>query len=99
MDRLMALWRGDLSLGEAFWTWAVLGALVVNVTTSVAFLALVSADRPWLALAAGYALSVPYNLVVLVGVWRAAARDEGPALWADLARVASLVLFAVLSLT
>lgn len=77
----------------------MLGALVVNVTTSIAFLALVAADRPWLALFAGYAPSVPYNLVVLVGVWRSAARDEGPVLWADLARVASLVLFAVLSLT
>jgi hypothetical protein len=99
MDRLGALWRGEMRLGEAFWTWAVLGGLFVNVSTSVVFLILITQDRPVMALIAGYGISLPYNLLALVGVWRSAARHDGPALEADLARGASAVLMAVLSAT
>lgn len=35
----------------------------------------------------------------VVGVWRFAARFEGPVIHADLARVATVILMAVLSLT
>jgi hypothetical protein len=42
---------------------------------------------------------VPYNILVLVGVWRAAARHPGPVVQADLARGASALLMTVLSLT
>lgn len=94
-----ALWRGEMPLGDAFWTWAVLGGLLVNVASSLLFLTLMTQDRPWIALAAGYGPSLPYNLLVLVGVWRAASRHEGDPLHADLARGGSVVLLAVLSLT
>jgi len=99
MKKLKALWRGDMPLGDAFWGWVVLGGLVVNVTTSVVFLVLISLDQPWPALLVGYGLSLPYNLVALVGVWRSAARHEGPQAQADLARGASVIWLAVLSLT
>lgn len=98
MGRLRALWRGELPLGEAFWTWAVLGGLLVNVPTSIAFLALVAADLPLLALIVGKGLSLPYNLLATVGVWRSAARSGFPLL-ADLGRGAVLLLMAALSLT
>lgn len=90
---------GDLPLGDAFWTWVVVGGLLVNLSTSVAFLALISADLPWAALGIGYGLALPYNAVALVGVWRSAARHEGLRSEADLARGASAILIAVLSLT
>lgn len=96
---MAALWRGELALAEAFWTWAVLVALLVNVSTTGLFLALIAADRPWAALALGYALPVAYNVVALVGVWRSAARHTGPPAQADLARAASAILLTVLSLT
>ena len=99
MAKLKALWRGEMSLGEAFWTWAVLGGLFVNVSTSFLFLILITNDQSVLALLAGYGVSVPYNVVALVGVWRSAARHKGAALEADLARGASAVLLAVLSVT
>ena len=99
MERLKALWRGDLRLGDAFWAWAVLGGLAVNITTSALFLWLIALDRPWAALLVGYGLSVPYNVAVATGVWRSAARHDGPAVQADLARVATLLLMVVLSLT
>jgi hypothetical protein len=55
-------------------------------------------DRVVAACIAGYALSVPYNIVVSVGVWRSAGRYEGERRWADFARivtVAGMVLFSV----
>lgn len=90
---------GDLPLGDAFWTWVVFGGLLVNISSSGLFLVLITLDLPWLALIAGYGLSVPYNLAVMVGVWRSADRYDGPALHANLARGASAALLIVLTLT
>lgn len=99
MAKLRDLWAGALPLGEAFWTWAVTVALAVNISTSVLLLAMLSLDRPWAALILGYAIPVPYNVVALIGVWRSADQYMGPAAHADLARAASLVILAILSLT
>ena len=54
MTKLRSLWLGELPLDEAFWTWAITIGLLVNLTTSALFLALIAADRPWAALVAGY---------------------------------------------
>lgn len=45
-----------------------------------------------IALLLGYGMSLPYNFIAVVGVWRAAARYEGPAILADLARAATVML-------
>jgi hypothetical protein len=71
----------------------------VNVTTSIGFLVLLTQDQAIAALVVGYALSVPYNIVAGVGVWRSAARYTGPPHWARAARVAALVGLTALSLT
>ena len=47
----------------------------------------------------GYALSVPYNVVAVVGVWRSAARYKGPAGHAELARIATVIVMLLLSIT
>jgi hypothetical protein len=99
MGKLNDLWRGHLQLGDAFWNWAVLGALLINVSTTILFLILISADHPWPALIVGCAFSIPYNIVALVGVWRSAARHNGLALHANLARWTSLILLTILSMT
>jgi len=99
MNAVRRLWRGELPLSQAFWNWAVLGGIAVNLTTSVLFMALVMADRIVAAFVVGYALSVPYNVVVAVGVWRSAGRYEGERHWADLARIVTAVGMAVLSIT
>jgi len=99
MKKLRSLWSGELPLGEAFWTWAIGIGLVVKLTTSVLFLSLMTIDRTWSALFVGYGLSVPYNLVAVVGVWRSAARYTGPASHADLARIVSAIVMLLLTLT
>jgi hypothetical protein len=99
MANLRSLWLGDLPLGEAFWTWAIGTGLVVNLTTSILFLVLITNDRPWSALFVGYALSVPYNVVAVVGVWRSAERYRGPGGHAELARIVTVIVMLLLSVT
>ena len=98
MRSLAHLWRGELPLGEAFWTWAVCGGIAVNALTKTGFLVLLAEGQVWLAMVVNLALAVPFGIVALVGVWRSAARFAGPALHADLARggAAALVCAAVL---
>jgi hypothetical protein len=98
MTTLRRLWAGDLPLDEAFWTFAVLYGVTLNLLTSLAFLALISTDRPWLALAAGYGPSLPYNILITVGVFRSAAR-EGPSSRADLYRILTVLGAVVLTVT
>jgi hypothetical protein len=99
MNALRRLWQGKLPLPQAFWTWAVAGGLVVNGLTSVLFLVLIMTDRVVAAFFVGYALSVPYNIVVTVGVWRSAERYDGERRWADLARIVTVVGMTLLSVT
>jgi len=98
MTILARLWAGDLPLDEAFWTYAVLYGIALNVLTSLAFLALVAADRPFLALAAGYGPSIPYNVLFTVGVFRSATR-EGPSAKADLYRTVTMLGAVILTVT
>ena len=90
---------GELPLRETFWTWAVGGGLLVNIVTSLAFLALVSVGWPILALIVGYGGSVPYNIAAVVGVWRAADRQTGDSAFANVARFVTLFAAVLLSLT
>lgn len=99
MNKLISLLRGDLTLREAFWDWVVLGGLMVNVSTTILLFVLLTYDQPWAALIVGKGLSLPYNLMVTVGVWRSAKRHDGPVLQADGARIATVILMTVLSLT
>ena len=99
MTSLCRLWRGELPLPNAFWYWAFLGGLIINVASSVLFLFLIMADRPISAFLAGYALSIPYNVIASVGVWRSAKQYSGELRWADLARVVTILGMILLSVT
>jgi hypothetical protein len=83
--------RGGLPLGRAFWFWGILGGAVVNLFASLAAVALLSAELPpWLA-AAAFAAPIPWNILLLVGVWRSAQRPE---VGRDLGLVAQLGIAA-----
>ncbi len=99
MNGLHRVWRGELALADAFWSWAVLGGLAINGATSALLLILIMEDRPIFAFIAGYAPSVPYNVIVSVGVWRSAERYAGERRWADLARTVTITGMALLSVT
>ncbi len=99
MKYLRRLWHGELTLHNAFWNWAVFGGLFVNVASSALFLFLIMADHTISALIVGYAFSVPYNVIVSVGVWRSAGRYAGERRWADLARIVTVIGMILLSVT
>ena len=99
MTNLRRLWRGELALADAFWTWAVFGGLFVNVASSALFLFLIMNDHPVFAFIAGYAPSIPYNIIVSVGVWRSAEHYPGERHWAELARTVTIIGMVILSVT
>lgn len=87
-----------MPLARAFWHWAVLVGLPLNLlATFVSLLLLTQREAGW-ALVAGHVATVPYNILVAVGVWRAAKHYAGPRLLADLARALTLAGAAVLSI-
>ena len=98
MKNLNRLWHGELELRDAFWNWAVFGGLIVNVVTTALFLFLIMADRPISALIVGYAFPVPYNAIVVVGVWRSAGRFAGERRLADYARIVTVIGMVLLSI-
>lgn len=93
------LWRGEVPLGEAFWTWAVLGGLLVNITSTIGFLWLIMAGHTVAAYIVGHGVALPYNLLAFMGVWRAAGRPGADPRWAGPARVAVALGMTILSLT
>ena len=71
---------------QAFWQWAIVYGLLVNLVTSALFFGLVIYDVAPLLLIVAFILPVPFNLFVVVAVWRSADRYQGLKKWADLGR-------------
>ncbi len=99
MRTISRLWNGDMPLQDAFWIWAVLGGLAVNVVTSLLFVWLMMAEQPALAILGGYGLSLPYNTLALVGVWRSADRFSGDRRLAEAMRMITVIGLVLLSVT
>ena len=99
MKTLNDVWNGELGLEKVFWEWAVFGGIVINVASSIGFLILVLNDYLIAAVIVGYGLSLPYNLLVTVGVWRSAEQYTGDRHWADLLKFITVIGMALLSFT
>jgi hypothetical protein len=99
MNDLRRLWRGELPLVQAFWGWLVLGGILVNGATTALNLILVTRDLALTGLIVGYAISVPYNLLALLGVWRAAEGYSGAWTSPAIARTAAFAIAIVLCVT
>ena len=97
MHSIVGFWRGDVPLGRAFWLWGVLGGGVVSLFTTIFALALVTAGAPAGLAALVFALHLPWNLVLLVGIWRSAGRPEVGRDTASLARLVILAWVVVLT--
>jgi hypothetical protein len=76
LRRIADLWGGRLPLADAFWTYAIFWGFLINMATTLTSLGLVVAEVPgWVAALVHFA-PLPWNLLVLVGVWRSAGRPE-----------------------
>lgn len=93
------LWRGEVPLAIAFWHYAVVGGLVMNLVTTGAALTLLasSGSAAWAAVI--FTLHWPYGLFMAMAVWRSADRYDGPRRWADLARPAVVAWAILMALT
>jgi hypothetical protein len=99
MDKVKSLWAGDVPLPEAFWQYAVVYGLLVNfVATALSLVLAVAGASVWVYVAVFF-LPTPYNVLMIVAVWRSAERYRGPQKWADLARAVSLIGMLLLTLT
>ena len=77
MRTIVEFWRGNLPLGRAFWLWGILGGGAVSLFSTLFALALLAAEAPaWPAIVV-FAAYIPWNLVLLVGVWRSAEQGRG----------------------
>ena len=92
------LWLGEIPLTEAFWRYAVVYGLLLNLITSFLFLILLMNDASPFVLVPVFVLPTPYNFLIVVAVWRSAARYPGPRHWADYARAATVVWMIALTL-
>ena len=73
---LRAFWRGEVPLGRAFWLWGVVSGGIVSIGCTILALAMLAGGaQGWLALAV-FAAHIPWNLVLLVGVWRSSDRSK-----------------------
>jgi hypothetical protein len=97
MRAIMALWRGELVLGQAFWLWGIFGGGIVALFATILALFLLAMGAPtWLAVLF-FAADIPWNLVLLVGVWRSAGRPEVNYDTARLARMIIVTWVVILS--
>lgn len=93
------LWRGEVPLPDAFWTWAVTIGFLLNGSTSIACYVLLAMDEPLWALVVGYLPSVPYNVVAAFGVMRSSRRADADPAFAHFARLVIVPVMALLSVT
>lgn len=96
-ERIEALWLGRVPLDIAFWRFAVLYGLILNAATSALFMALLVSEAGNALLTAAFILPIPYNILIVVAVWRSAGRYEGPRKWVDWARFATVLWMVVLT--
>jgi hypothetical protein len=83
-----ARWRGQVPWPRAFcWDMLLVGTFVNLAVAMAAMIAMTQAAPPLLTAAAVVALA-PYNVFLLVAVWRSAARSSEP--WTSALRLAAL---------
>ena len=94
-DQVGRLWRGEVGLARVFWEYAIGFGTLANLITTMLALAVLMSGFPMLAVAIFF-LPLPYNVLIVVAVWRSAGHYRGPPVWATLARVV-VVAWAVIA--
>ena len=95
LDKLRALWRGELPLEVAFWHYAIYYGLIVNLLTTTLSIVLLLADAPIVLVIAVHLIPLPYSAVTVFGVWRSADRRGQRDKFANFARIGVLAWFCL----
>ncbi|MCG8508790.1 MAG: hypothetical protein MI741_06135 [Rhodospirillales bacterium] len=94
-----ALWRGERPLWEVFWWYTMVFGTLLNLLTTIGFFFLVYLGAPYLVAIAEFALPIPYNIFMVVAVWRSAGNYSGPPIRAQLAQAFVVIWSGVASVT
>jgi len=86
-----SLWRGELPLGRVFWSDMLIIGTVVNVAAMIAAILLFVSSAPITIGVVVHFSPVPYNLLLLLGVWHAAQRETSD--WSFAAQAIAVVWF------
>ena len=85
--------RGEVPLRKAFWVDMLMVGTALNLATGAAAMIMIARDLPlWLAICVFFA-PLPYNWLMVLGVWRSARREASD--WSGAAQTSSLLWFAV----
>jgi hypothetical protein len=108
------LWRGEINLGKAFWMFGLLIPIVLSIAVKflsrvlmlfMLYLGFSGPSTPgglltgtFIVIVAMAALSLAYQMLAFVGIWRSAERYTGKLIYSVLARGAiALYLAAIVS--
>jgi hypothetical protein len=97
MRLIKQLWAGEIPLGLAFWRYTVVYGLLLNLVTHALFFALLVKDADTIPVVLAFVLPIPYNILMIVAVWRSADRYPGPKSSAEAARAAAVLWMVALS--
>jgi hypothetical protein len=86
-----SLWRGEIPLGRVFWTDLLIIGTVANIAATIAALLLFVSGLPVAIGVAVHFLTLPYNLLLLLGVWHAAQREASE--WSFAAQAIAVMWF------
>jgi hypothetical protein len=95
-DGILALWRGHIPLSQAFWTYTLLLGTLINLLATGLMFAAMAAGVPAAAAILLHLMPLPYNILVLMAVWRSAGDFRGPRPLAAIAQLATALWFAVM---
>lgn len=85
---------GDVPLGGAFYNDMLAVGSMVNMAIGICAFAMIAADLPiWLPIIV-FLSPQPYNIILLISVWRSASRSPGRG--TELVKAAAIVWFAVM---
>lgn len=94
---IVDLWYRRVPLARTFWEYTIIYGSIANLVFTLAAFGAVAQD--WFAFGLLlFLVPLPYNLLMVVSVWRSAARYEGARGWAVLARISIVVWAAIATL-
>lgn len=92
------LWLGRVPLARAFWGYAIVGGLIINLYATLLELAVVASGGPPALAAALHLAPIPWIVLVAVGVWRSAGHLSVDAANRALARGATVAWSLLLAI-
>lgn len=96
MGNLANLWRGNFSLPVTYWLWGALGIVIAYLP--ILFIVLTTgfnASDSVSPVVVYFFICGSYHFLVPVGIWRAAGRYAGSAVWITVARFLAVISLAV----